>query len=219
MARTIEFGENPDERRVIDEDGIAMPAPAALESTELAEVPALPVSKTQARAAANLRYAGASYEDIARILDYRDAATARRVVEEALARTYPDESRESLFKIASGRLQQLMFKLSERTEAYVQARDPNGRVIRDGADKPVLELNPEQLAYVKVVADLNSRWVRLHGLEAPQQVQITPDAEAFDRVMSQARAQILSGQAPEADVFAIEDAELVEEIEEGELDG
>lgn len=220
MARTIEFGENPDERRVIEEDGTAELAPAALESTELARVPAPSVSKTSARAAANLRYAGAPYDEIARLLDYRDAATARRVVEEAIARAYPDESRESLFRIASARLESLAYKLNAKTEALIPERDDRGRIVKDHDGKPVMRENPEQLAYVKAVADLTTRWTRLHGLEAPTQVQITPNAEAFDKVIASARERMLAGAAPEADIFGgVEDAELVEDAEEGELDG
>lgn len=220
MARTIEFGENPDERRVIEEDGTAELAPAALESTELARVPAPAVSKTSARAAANLRYAGAPYDEIARLLDYRDAATARRVVEEAIARAYPDESRESLFRIASARLEALAYKLNAKTEALIPERDDRGRIVKDAEGKPVMRENPEQLAYVKAVADLTTRWTRLHGLEAPTQVQITPNAEAFDKVIASARDRMLAGSAPEADIFGdVEDAELVEDAEEGELDG
>jgi hypothetical protein len=224
VARTIEFGEDPKDRRIIDEDGTAVPAPAELETTELAIIEKAPkVTKTQARAAANMRYAGHSYDAIARFFDYKDAATARRVVDDAIARAFPDESRDSLFRLANARYQRLMAKLDERTDAFIPRRDENGKVLLDPrTGKPELEANPEQIAYVKTVADLNARWVRLNGLEAPQQLQITPDAKAFDEVVAQMRDAALAGQAPEADIFAdIEDAELVDEPEpeNGELDG
>ncbi|KAK1548441.1 hypothetical protein Q3G72_006583 [Acer saccharum] len=192
MARTIEFGDDGMKR--VTDDGVKFTEPTL--SVDLTPVTRTPqVSRTQAQAAANMKYAGASYEDIADFLDYKDAAVARRVVEEAIARAYPDESRESLFRITAARLEVLLNSISHGTKPEIPALDPDdGGPIFDRHGNTLMKPNPDQLAYVKVAGDLIARQMKLHGLEAPTQIQITPDAEKLEQAIAMITAQTLDQQ-------------------------
>lgn len=215
MARTIEFGDDG-KKRVTDETGTREEPTLSVELTPVVRAPK--VSRTQARAAANMKYEGASYEEIADFLDYKDPAMARRVVEEAIARAYPDESHESLFRITAARLEKLLHGLSGRVGPDIPYRDDMGETVPDGRGGVLMVPNPDQLAYVKVAGDLIARQMRLHGLEAPTRVQITPDAAEFERAIQLLTATKREEQGGEADIF--DESDIVDaELEEGDLDG
>lgn len=212
MAKSVrEFDPEDEGRDSVTEDGVTRAEPTF--SVELAPVKSAPkVSRTQARAAANMKYAGASWEDIADFLDYKDAAVARQVVEAHIAKAYPDQTRESLFRIHAARLEQLWALAHAKSQPMVQAYDDYGDEIPGHRRE-----NPEQLAYMKVGLDIVSRSMRLHGLEAPTQVEITPNIERFEDVVQKMVAQVRGDTAVEVDV--VEYAEIeAGEIDEDDLD-
>lgn len=204
MARVRQFDPSEEGKDRVTEDGVSTHDPVL--SHELAPMPSAPkVSMTQARAAANMRFAGAPYDKIAEFLQYKDPATARQVVEAHIAKAYPDETRESLFRLTSIRLEEL----------YGLARDRMNPVVLAPVDGEMVEVqNDEQIAYMKVGLDILGRQMKLHGLEAPTRVEISPDLESFETVVQRMTASVRGDEAAEADV--VEYTEL-EEIEPGEF--
>lgn len=163
-------------------------------------------------AAVNMRIAGAPYEEIARVLEYATPAQARVAVEEQLAGLFPVEDRQALFQIVSARHEALFRSVyTKATKEYLPARDEYGDVI-PGEQVP----NKEQAIYNKLALDILGRMSRLHGLDAPTQVQISPDAEQFEGVVAGLVQKALAGQEQEADIFAddIEDAVVVGDEDE-----
>lgn len=188
MPRKRVIRLDPDGTTSLTEDGVTTPVPDFGEDAPSTAIEKLRVSPTSAAAATNLRIAGASYTEIAETLEYASPGQARAVVEKALAGAYAVEDRETLFRITAARLDGLI-----RT-VYPKAVDTDDR---------------EQIAYGKLLLDVLARQAKLHGLDAPTQVLINPQAEDFNKVVS-----LLAEQAAddflEADVF---DAEIVEEGE------
>lgn len=163
-------------------------------------------SPRAARVAVNLAIAGAPYDEIAATCRYSSPAMARAAVEEQLAGMFDFEDRASLFKLVSARHQALIRSLHERaTSAYVPDRDEFGDEIPG-----TLIPNPDHLAYAKTYADVLTRYSKLHGLDAPTQVQITPGGEQLEEVVQALVNEALAGEAQEADIFGddpnIEDA-------------
>lgn len=208
MARVREFDPGDEGKDVVVEDGVAEHAPRV--SDEIVPITTPKVSRTQARAAANMKYAGATYEEIADFLDYKDPAVARQVVEAHIAKAYPDETRESLFRITAGRLEQLWALTWAKSQPTVLRENDYGEMQE--------QENFEQLAYIKAGADLLTRQMKLHGLEAPTRVEITPDVEKFEDVVQRMVAHVRGDQAIEVDVVEYAEIDAGLEIEEGELD-
>lgn len=205
-------------RRFEDADGASIAAPLP-EGAELARTAAPKVGKTNARAAVALRISGADYAEIARVLDYVSPASARMVVEETLANAFPDESRESLRRLTGARMEGLMKKIAPKTEQTVPVLDEFGQPVREKG-QILREANPEQLAHIKTMADLISRHARIMGVDQSD-ITISPTNEQYSAMMRALRAN-QPGAAKEADPFADSeeyiDAEVVEDIEDGELD-
>lgn len=150
----------------------------------------------QAEAAIRLRFAGATYSEIAEVLEYPTATLAREAVERLLAATVGEEDREQARYMSGQRLMRVMRSL------YPNATD---------ADP---EKNPDHLGYAKVYLAFVDRYIRLYGLDAPSEVNVSyaPRQEEFNRAIEQALSEI-RGQFPEeADIL---DAEVVEGEEEG----
>lgn len=156
-----------------------------------------------ARAAVNMRIAGAGYDEIATVLGYATPSHARSAVEEQLAGMYEPEDRASLFQIVSARHEALIASLFKKaTSTYMPDRDEFGDEIPG-----TLVPNADHLAYSKVLADVLTRYSVLHGLNAPAKVQITPSSEEFTEVVSSLVAKALEHTAQEADIFALEEVE------------
>lgn len=204
-----QFDPSEDGDDSVHQDGESHADPAmSIELTPMKRTPK--VSRTQARAAANLKFLGASYEEIADTLDYKDAAIARQVVEAHLAKAFGDESHESLFKITAARLEDLYKLARAKADPMVQAYDEYGDEIPGFKEK-----NPEQLAYMRAALDVVGRQMKLHGLEAPTKVEVTPDMERFEEVVQRMTAQVRGDEAVEVDV--VEYAEI-EAAVPGEFD-
>lgn len=209
-ARKVKLGAGGDASVTEDGETIAAPKEVLAIEIDIAEPKVPKVTRTQARAAANLRFSGAPYDEVARMMDYKDAAVARQVVEAHIAKAYPDESRESLFRLTAARFEQLLYRVWDRTQPTIPYRDDMGETVRGSDGELIMVDNPEQLAYVKTATDLMARQMKLHGLEAPTQVEITPNAEQFQQVVARMIGHVRADDAAEADVFEIEDIEDAE---------
>lgn len=138
-----------------------------------------------ARSAAAMKIAGATYEEIAQVLDYVNASAARSAVEQVLAET-TDETQDyrALRALANRRLDGLL------KAAYPKAIDKD---------------SPEQLAYMQKSLQIIDRQAKLNGIDAPQVISlVTPTAEEFDKVVQQLVQVKGAPAAPEADIFQLE---------------
>lgn len=138
--------------------------------------------KTRVEAAMALMISGASFADIARMLEYESAARAKAAVERMLASTVGIEDKKSLRNIAAMRYEVLLKSVMPR------ATNPK-------------ETN--QLAYNQRASALVDRIVALHGLNAPTQVQITPSDEYLAQYTENMKKAlgIDTDSDPEADIL------------------
>jgi hypothetical protein len=142
---------------------------------------------TRASAAVALKLAGASFEAIAKELQYADAYRARVAVERALAESVPLEDVDQLRGLMGRRLERLLQSTWRRA---INDRDP------------------DHLQYVRTSLAIIDRHARLRGLDSPQQVQITtPQNHEVQRWIEQMAAKVVEQTAEEADII---DAEIVE---------
>lgn len=148
----------------------------------------------QAEAAVKLRLFGANYSEIAEVLEYGSASLARQAVEAHLAATVSAEDREQARWMDAQRLLRVM------------------RSLYDGATNPDRTENPDHLAYAKVYLTYVDRHIKLYGLDAPTEVNVTynPSTAERNRALEEL-IQDMRGKFPEeADIL---DAEVVDEEE------
>lgn len=163
-------------------------------------------------AAVSLKIAGATYEEIADKLNYTSPAAARAAVEQGLADAYDAKDTASLRRITSARLEslwRLAWEEAQRDEIEVWKT-------RDGEAYPVMERNPERAAYIRLSMDIASRYAKLHGLDAPTQISVSPGAIELEETVAKLVAVAKRGQHSEADIFA--DEEIIEGVEVGAED-
>lgn len=111
-------------------------------------------SPTKAEAGVALRLAGAGYTSIAKALGYSSATRARLAVERALASSADDpEGREVQINLIDRRLNRLLQSVMGK------AVDPKA---------------PEHLQYNARALAIIDRQAKLHGVDAPTKVQVTP---------------------------------------------
>lgn len=144
--------------------------------------------KTRVEAAMALMISGASFSDIARMLEYESPARAKAAVERMLASTVGIEDKKSLRSIQAMRYETLL--------KSVMPRATN-----------VKETN--QLAYNQRASAIIDRIVALHGLNAPTQIQITPSDEYLEQYTLHMKQSLGldTDSDPEADI-----------LEEGDFD-
>ena len=156
------------------------------------------VADTKSQGALLLAIAGASWSDIARQQGYSSPTHARLAVERALAEAVGPADREKMRELQDRRYKRLLQSVMGR------AIDPD--------DANHLAYNARALALVDRISVL-------HGLNAPQQVQITPTDqylhEYLGKFLPEAQRDRDQG---EADIF---DAEIIpdEDTAEGNFDG
>jgi hypothetical protein len=144
---------------------------------------------TKAQAALGLATAGASWSDIARVLEYASPALARTAVERALASaSNSPEKVEHQRILQDKRLKRLL------QSVYGKAVNPE--------DKDHLAYNARALAIIDRIG-------KLHGLDVAQQTTVTATDETIAALVGAlAKAAGLQNQAIEAEI--LEEAEIVE---------
>lgn len=150
-------------------------------------------SETKAQAALTLKLYGASYTDIAKTIGYSSAYRARMAVERVLANAADSpEDRDKMRVLANKRIERLLASVMGK------ATNPN---------------DPQHLAYNARALALIDRGIKLHGVDAPTQIQFSAtdqDIAAYvQELMPLARQDM---EAIEADII---DADVIE----GESDG
>lgn len=146
-------------------------------------------TQTKAESALALRIAGTSYTNIAKALGYTSATRARLAVERVLAASADSpEDRDQQRVLADKRLNRLL------QSVMAKAVDPK---------------DPDHLAYNARALAITDRVMRLWGVDAPAQVQITPTDEHLQQYV--AHMMQLARKEPEAEEADIIDADPIEE--------
>jgi hypothetical protein len=146
-------------------------------------------SQTRAASALQLRIDGASYSDIAKVLEFRDAALARQAVEMALANeARSPEDVDQRRWVAGRRLERVLSSL------MVRATNPKDQ---------------DHLAYARTALAVIDRHIKLYGLDAPSKVDVTysPAKSQIEEWVARVAEQV-HGPVVEADIV---DAEIVED--------
>lgn len=143
----------------------------------------------KANAAVELKVAGATWEEIARVLGYPTPRAAIVATERALEKRLLAEDRDKMRAMAGQRLEKLL------RSVWAKATDP---------------YHPEHLLGVSRARDIIDRHAKLFGLDAPTEMVVhTPTMQEMERWA----AQMLTEQAPavqEADVIELDDSEWEE---------
>lgn len=118
-------------------------------------------SATKAQAAVALRLAGTGYTQIARTLGYSSPTRARSAVERALASSVDKaEDHSHMRELTDRRLNRLLQSVMGK------AVDPK---------------DPEHLSYNARALAIIDRQAKLHGIDAPTKVQVTPTDQDIQR--------------------------------------
>lgn len=180
---------------------------ADLESTALAEVDhtaAGEVPEQRARAALALKISGAPYSAIAEHLGFANARIARVVVERYLSEMVTDADLKPQRALASERLERLLRAVWPRAiSETTEWTDPDG--------KRHVTPNAEQLQYVRTALMIIDRSARLHGIDAPQKLEVT-------RPSDEEVTQWAFRMAEEAGMMGVREAEDIMEAELVEAD-
>lgn len=160
--------------------------------TELQEARIAKENQPTIRAAVVMRLNGASYADIARVLDYSTPADAKIAVARAIAESGGDlaEDRTALRAETNARL-----------EFWLRSIAP--KIITEG---------PSQLDFMSMGLRLTDRRIKLLGLDMPTQIELVdPDHAEFSTFVKSLVAKANLEPTPEGDPFA-----EVDDLEEGE---
>lgn len=146
--------------------------------------------RTRAEAGVSLLISGASYADIASLLDYASPQVAKVAVERALAGTVTPPEKEAMRSVVHQRYERLLKSVMSR------ATNPK---------------DTQHLAYNARANAILDRLSKLHGLDAPTQVQVTPTQEYLEEYTRKLQSTL--GLDPDV----VEEADIFEyaELEEG----
>lgn len=131
-------------------------------------------------AATALRFAGASFAEIAEMLGFENATIARRAVERDLASQPSSEDREMLRKEEAARLE---------------------RLLRGVWRKATNESDPEHLPAARTALSIIDRHARLLGLDMPSELIVYSPAQ---REMEEWVSQVLASVAPHMELVEAE---------------
>jgi hypothetical protein len=130
----------------------------------------------RARAATNLKVDGFSYQEIADMLEFKDAKEAKREVEHTLAMTHTADDYETLRTLAASRAEQRLRLSSQMAGAhYLVIKNA------DGTEEKVA--NERQLQWAALAATDLMNWATITGAKAPTKMEITPDLAALDTLV------------------------------------
>jgi hypothetical protein len=174
---------------------------------------ALRSPRTRQRAAVVLKMRGASYAEIARLLEFRSVRACRQVIDQGLAEGYEASDLNSARNLQRARYEEQLRRANRKaTTELIEVEEVVGR----GENAHVVTVkvpNPEQRQWAVLESDLTARLSLLDGLNAPSQVVLhVPDAAEFDQVVKSVVVRELGADTDEVDPadFDYEDAEVVE---------
>lgn len=151
----------------------------------------------RARSAANLKVDGYTYQEIAEILEFTDAKSAKREVERVLALTHSTDEYETLRLLAATRAEQRLRLSSQMAgAAFLVVTD------EDGVETRVV--NERQLAWHQAAANDLMNWATIVGAKAPTKIEITPDVDAMEALVSRIASAAGHEDLVEADVLELD---------------
>lgn len=145
------------------------------------------------RSAANMRIAGASYLDIADLLEFPSAAMAKKAVESVLAVTHNLDELDSLRRQAVARAEQLFARSSAMAGADYLVDDDGNRIA-----------NGEKLRWHQQAAADLMNWAAITGTKAATKVEFTPGEERMDQIVSQIMERMGHEEILDAEVLELE---------------
>lgn len=160
----------------------------------------------RARSAANLKVEGMSYDEIAQVLDFPDARTAKRAVESVLAAIHGPGDYETLRIIASTRAERQFSRAAAMAGAdYLVDGETGDRIA-----------NTDRLRWHQQASTDLMNWAAITGARAPSKVEITPGDEAMDRLLQEIARRAGHEEILDAEVLELEEVPI-EDV--GEFDG
>lgn len=156
----------------------------------------------RAKACVNMRLEGASFVEIADVLEYETPADARRDCERALAATHPAEDWETLRQVATARAEKLF------ANSFAMAK-ADYLVTSDGTEVPNLE---KRQWHAQAAADLMNH-AAISGAKAPTKLEVTPGEAEMERLVEKLLTRGGYEVAKEADVLELS------VLEDGDDDG
>jgi hypothetical protein len=172
--------------------------------SEEAEAAAEKLSPQTAMAAYQLKIRGANYLEIAELLGYMNADTARAAVHRVIASLAdPDDDGKALRQIESARIEGVMKAIAPRAlHRRVRIPSPSGERGDDGKILMVEVENDQLLPFGTLFLKAVEQHSRLHGVVAPQQLQLlSPDALEIERTVTALVAIATRNEAHEADIL------------------
>lgn len=169
-----------------------------------AEAAAEKLSPQTAMAAYQLKIRGANYSEIAELLEYMNAETARAAVHRVIASLAdPDDDGKALRAIESARIEGVMKALAPRAlHRRVRIPSPSGDRGDDGKVRLVEVENDQLIPSATLFLKAVEQHSRLHGVVAPQQLQLlSPDALEIERTVTALVAIANREEAKEADIM------------------
>lgn len=153
------------------------------------------VVNRKGEAAIALVCAGASYAEVARVLEFGSETRAREVVEAQLGKLATDDDRRKHRALASARYERLLLAI------WMKATDHR---------------NPEQLPAVRQAREIVDRIVNLQGAAVPQEIIVHTPTTAQLLAWVQKVTSVAMPPVEEADVFELPgevvDAEVLADV-------
>lgn len=200
----------------------AAPAPPKVEGKAPAVIPVLPKRKpisvtnaemkggvpAKAAAAANMKLRGASYADIAEVLEYENPAAAQADVLKVLAMTHSPEEWETMRVVAAARAEMLLEQSVAMASAdYLVDETTNERIP-----------NTERRMWHGAAQTDLMNWVAITGAKAPSKIEVTPGEVQLEKLVGQMIERMGHAEVREADVLELDQIPSTPEGGEDDLD-
>lgn len=128
----------------------------------------------RARACVNMRLEGASFLEIADVLEYESAQDAKRDCERALAATHPPEDWETMRQMATIRAERQLAESLKFARADYLLND-------DGEKVP----NADKIRWHQQASSDLMNFVTISGAKAPTKVEITPGEAHLEQLVNE----------------------------------
>lgn len=159
----------------------------------------------RAKAATNLKLEGASYQEIAEVMEYESAADAKRDVERTLAATHGPEEYETMRLMATARAERQFARSVAMAGADFLVDDEGTR----HANTEKLRWHQQASADLRLLVDIT-------GAKAPTKLEVTPGEVAMERLVQQVLERTGHQEILEAEVLDLEQVPDAPELEEGD---
>lgn len=200
------------------EAGLPPKEPKKRLADKIPQLPALQVDPANLRkpdqravACVNLRVAGTPFHEIARLLEYESAGSAKAAYISAMANLFPQESWEQLRQTETMRAEQQLRRSVEMASAeYLIVH--TGEVDEDGNEIVKRVANADRLRWHEQAGKDLALHAMITGAKAPVRVEVAASVQELNEIANELIAAEGSRDL-EADIFDLDEieAEVVEE--------